>query len=353
MVAEACARGHQVSQDHIFLEANEEIALACNGSLSQHLGGLLERSRGDEGIRGERRLGHAQQQSVACGRLAPIATHGLVGDTECMPVHDGTRQEGSITRVSDLHLAHHLREDDFNVLIVDDHRLAAVDVLDFAQQILLGSFFATNPEDVVRIKRTVHQRLASFNLVTLVNPEVLALGHSVLGFLDDLAVLTLGLHNDRALAALTITEFHLTFDLTHHRGLFRAPGLEEFGHPRQTSGDVLGTGGFTRRLCQQGALPDLGPVFHFQISLLGHRIDRHGLALGVLDGQLGVQVAFVLNDLGSGGATTGIPFDLEGLALHEVLEVNDSFEFRDDRHGVRVPGAEHIASGDLLALSHL
>ena len=239
------------------------------------------------------------------------------------------------------------------MLVVNDHRLAAVNILDLAQQVFLSGFFATDTQDVIRIKRAVHQCFTGFDLVTLVDAQVLALGHSVLGFLDHFAAFSEGANDDRPLATFAVAKFHDTFDLTHHRGLFRASGFKEFGHTGQTTGDVLGTGRGPGRLGKQGSLTDFGTVFNFQISLLRHRIDRQGLALGILNGQLRVQIALVLDDLSARSATAGIPFDPEGLALHQVLEMNRSFEFRDDRHGVRVPSTKNIARRYLLAFFDL
>ena len=108
MVPEAGTRGHQVSQDHVLLEAHEEVSLASNSGLGQHLGGLLEGGRRDEGVRGKRCLGHTQQKGDARGRLTPVTTHGFVSDPESVAVHDGTREEGRVTGIGDLHLAHHL-----------------------------------------------------------------------------------------------------------------------------------------------------------------------------------------------------------------------------------------------------
>jgi hypothetical protein len=43
---------------------------------------------------------------------------------------------------TDLHLAHHLPEDDLDVLVVDRDALRAIDVLDLAQQVVLHRLLA-------------------------------------------------------------------------------------------------------------------------------------------------------------------------------------------------------------------
>ena len=65
--------------------------------------------------------------------------------------------------VLDLHLAQHAGDDDLDVLVVDFHALAAIDALDFVQQVLLHGFFAGDPQDVVRHQRTVDQGLAGLD----------------------------------------------------------------------------------------------------------------------------------------------------------------------------------------------
>src|SRR6185295_11313388 len=82
----------------------------------------------------------------------------------------------------DSHFAEHLRNDDFDVLVVDIHALAAIDVLNFASQVLLHGFFAGNAENIVRHERTVDERLAGTHKVARVDAQVLAVRNQVLAF---------------------------------------------------------------------------------------------------------------------------------------------------------------------------
>src|SRR5204863_5401067 len=70
----------------------------------------------------------------------------VVADAEAELVENFAREELAVAGVLDLHLAQHLREDDFDVLVVDLHALASVDVLDLGQQILMERLLAFDAE---------------------------------------------------------------------------------------------------------------------------------------------------------------------------------------------------------------
>ena len=80
------------------------------------------------------------------------------------------------------HLAEHLGDDDLDVLVVDLDALAAVDVLDFADEVLLHGLFAGDAQDVVGHQRAVDQGLAGPDEVAGVHAEVLAVRDQVLAF---------------------------------------------------------------------------------------------------------------------------------------------------------------------------
>ena len=79
----------------------------------------------------------------------------------------------------DADLAEHLGDDDLDVLVVDLDALAAVDVLDFADEVLLHGLLAGDAEDVVGHQRPVDQGLARPHEVAGVDAEVLAVGDEV------------------------------------------------------------------------------------------------------------------------------------------------------------------------------
>ena len=82
--------------------------------------------------------------------------------------------------VLDLHPPHHLPRDDLDVLVVDVHALQPVDLLDFVDEILLQLLLAKDVQDVVRIARAVHQRLARADALAFLDVHVHAARQRVL-----------------------------------------------------------------------------------------------------------------------------------------------------------------------------
>jgi hypothetical protein len=151
------------------------------------------------------------------------------------------------------------------------------------------------------------------------------------------------LDDDRPLAAALLAELDLAVDLADDGRVLRLAGLEDLGDSRQTAGDVLRSGHLSRRLGDQGAGLDLlrrprprcGPS---RASGTGR-----GVPFGVLDHDLRVQVALVLDDDHAGRrASTSV---LTVFALDDVLEA-DPASLGQDGDVVRVPLAE-LACFDL------
>ncbi len=189
MVPEAGPGRNHVAQDDVLLQAHQQVALAGEGCLGEHLGRLLEGCSRDKRIGGQRGLGDPQEQRQAGCRLATLLAHPLILAAETVLVHDGAGQEPGVTRIRDLHLTHHLRQDGLDVLVIDGHRLTAVDVLNFTQQVLLHRVLAVDSQNILGIQGAIDQRLAGNDLVALVNPKVLTLGDSVLVLGNDLTFL--------------------------------------------------------------------------------------------------------------------------------------------------------------------
>src|SRR4051794_31513059 len=60
VATETRGRRDQLPDDHVLLEAEQTVGLALERRVREHLGGLLERRRRQERIRGERGLGDAE-----------------------------------------------------------------------------------------------------------------------------------------------------------------------------------------------------------------------------------------------------------------------------------------------------
>src|SRR5580693_5048047 len=162
----------EASDDDVLFQAAQVIDLAVDAGFGEHARGLLERRGGDEGVGRERSLRDAQQQRTARGRLAALRNHALVLFAEGELVGLLFEQEPGIAHVFDLHPAHHLPHNHFDVLVGDVHALEPVDFLDFVHQVRLQLFFAEYSQDVVRVERAVHQRLARFHALAFLHIDV-------------------------------------------------------------------------------------------------------------------------------------------------------------------------------------
>ena len=131
------------------------------------------------------------------------------------------------------------------MLVGDGHALQAIDFLDFVHQIGLQFLFAEHGQDVVRVKRAIHERFACLDALALLHVDVHAPRDRVF-----LLRAVIGLHIEFALTLGDLTELDRAIDFADDRGLMRLTGLEELDHTRQTTGDVLGASGFPRDLGQ-------------------------------------------------------------------------------------------------------
>ena len=132
----------------------------------------------------------------------PVDEHALVLFEEAELVHLLVDQELGVADVLDLHPPHHLPRDDLDVLVVDVDALQPVDLLDFVDEVLLQFLLAKDVQDVVRVARAVHQRLAGADALAFLHVDVHAARQRVLARLGARLVrhdhdLALALH-DRA-----------------------------------------------------------------------------------------------------------------------------------------------------------
>src|SRR6185312_5209049 len=247
----------------------------------------------------------------------------------------------------DLHPAEHLPDDGFDVLVRDGYTLQTVDFLDFVDEIHLQLALAKNFQNVVRVARPVDECIAGAQPLAFLNVDVDAAGNAVL-FL--LSVVRRDVHLTLTLGNLA--KANHTIDLRDDRRIARLAGLEQFDNSRQTAGDVLRTGGFARDLREDVAGVQFVSVLHHQVSAAGHQVTL--VALGGLDddGRLTLLVGGVGNHEAR-KAGDFVDFFVEREAFLQVLELDRTGDFREDRERVRVPLADHIAELDLCTVFDL
>src|SRR5215469_9013946 len=248
VVLHAGAGRDQAADDDVLFQAAQVIDLAVDAGLGEHARGLLERRGGDEGVGRERSLRDAEEQRTAGSRLAALRNHSLVLFAEGELVDLLFEQEACIAHVFDLHPAHHLADNHFDVLVGDVDALQPVDFLDFVDQVSLQLFFAEYSQDVVRVQRAIHQRLAGLDALPFLHVDVHAAWNRVL-----LLASVVSRDVEFALSFRDLAELDRTIDFADDRGLMRLARFEQFDHTRQTTGDVFRLGGFARDLRQHVA----------------------------------------------------------------------------------------------------
>ena len=95
-------------------------------------------------------------------------------------------EEGGVAGVVDLHLAHHLTNDDLEVLVVDLHTLQTIDVLNLVDNVLLNGGRALDGENVVGSDDSVGERCAGTHGVVLLHKNLLRQRYKILALLTSL-----------------------------------------------------------------------------------------------------------------------------------------------------------------------
>ena len=225
------------------------------------------------------------------------------------------------------------------MLVVDIDALAAVHVLNLANQVLLYGLFARDSQNVVRHQWAVNERVTRLHVVARVDAGVLVLRDQVL-VLDTALVA----NDNRTLAALLLFEnLDHAVDFGDDGRVLRLAGLEDLRDARQTTGDVLRSTCLSWRLGDDGAWRDRLAFFDFEVSLLGHVVEVENLTvLGVFDHDLRMQVTLMLHDRVANVAA-GIALGANRFAFNEILEADLTTRFGENRNRVRVPFAQYVA----------
>src|SRR5439155_11654005 len=95
------------------------------------------------------------------------------------------REEVAVAGLVDPDLPEHLPDDDLDVLVVDRDALAAVDLLDFLDQVALDRVAAPRLEVLLRVDRAVGDGVAGANELALLDEEAGVMRDRVLA-LDDI-----------------------------------------------------------------------------------------------------------------------------------------------------------------------
>ena len=177
---EARARRDETSHDDVLLEAAEIVGLPVDRRFREDLGGLLEDdAEMNDSVESDAFVMPRSSGSAIAG-LAAALDDPLVLALEDVLLDLLVDQEVRVADVLDADAAQHLTNDDFDVLVVDRDALEAVNLLDLVHEIRRELLLALHAKDVVRVRRSVLQRLAGADAVARLNLDVLALRDQVL-----------------------------------------------------------------------------------------------------------------------------------------------------------------------------
>ena len=115
----ACSRRDELADDDVLFQAEERVGGGADCRACQHLDRVLEGGGGEERVGAEGCLGDAEQNFLRARRLLAFCQQRFVDLADFEAVHCVAGQIFGIAGASDLHLAQHLADDDFKMLVVD------------------------------------------------------------------------------------------------------------------------------------------------------------------------------------------------------------------------------------------
>ena len=233
------------------------------------------------------------------------------------------------------------------MLIADGHALQTVDFLDFVHQVRLQFLLAQHVENVVRVQRAIHQRIAGAQTLAFLHVDVNAARHRVF-----LLVAVVGRDVDLALSLGHFTEADHAVDLADDGRLARLAGFEQLDHARQTAGDVLGARALLGNLGQHIARTDIFAVLDHQVSAARQQIAL--VRLGVLDDKR--RLPLFIGRVGNHPTREAgdfVDFFVERDAFLQVLELHRTADFGKNRVRVRIPLGQQLPQLHVLTVLHL
>src|SRR6266436_8992111 len=351
VAVDARARRDQMADDDVLLEPQQVVPRAADRRVGQHARGLLERRRRNERLRRQARLGDPQEQRLVGRGLAALLHDAVLRVREGLLVHVLPLQELRVPGLDDLHLLQHLTHDHADVLVVDLHALQPVHLLHFVQEVLLHRPRALDPQDVVRIHRSLGEAVTGAHAVALVDAQVLAGRHLV-----QLRLPLLGVDVDLPLAALDLAEPHGAVHLGDRGRILGPPGLEQLGHARQAARDVARLVRLARHLREHEPGVHLLAVLDGELRPLGDdEVAQPLFLLPRLLDDLDVRVQLllpVLDDHPLAPSGELVQLLAHRLVLDDVYEPHHTAHVRHDRVGVGVPGEQHSVARHLRAVQH-
>ena len=254
------------------------------------------------------------------------------------------------------HLAQHLADDGFKVLVVNTHALMAVDALNLVHKIACQVFFTLGAQDVMQFGTSFGQGIACLHKVAVHCGDMLASWHQVFLVLADF-----GMDYQAALALGFALMLDDAGDFGNHGHVLGLADFKEFGNPGKTAHDILGLGRFAGTACNCLALGDCVAVLDHDDCAHRQEVDSLGLDFAVhllLDvaccrihdgnGRLEARCLEFLHR--QGDVVVLVNVFLHCLAGDKVHKLNEAFFFRDEGVIGGIPCGKHVALGNFLSV---
>src|SRR5262249_44338258 len=180
-------------------------------------------------------------------------------------------QKISIANLFDSDAPQHLAHNDFNVLVVDSNTLQTINLLYFINQIFSEGLLAQNIKDIVRVGRPVTKSRSILSSFSFVDSDVFSSWIAILSGPTDLRR-----HYNLPFSFGILAEGNHSVDFTDHGKFFRLAGFEELRHPRKSSRDIFGLGGFARNLRQDVARVDCLTILNVDMGAHRQEVARLG-----------------------------------------------------------------------------
>src|SRR6266540_3662936 len=182
-------------------------------------------------------------------------------------------------------------------------------------------------------------------MVTFMNTDMFPFGDQILFWLAQL-----GCNDYLALALGILTEGDNPVDLGDNGIILRFSCLEQLRDPWETTGNILGLGGFSGNLGNYVAGIDDGVLLNGDVCTHGEKVashhglaNPHRLARFVLQGNARTLVRVAgLNDYFAGETGNIIQLLLHGNPFDNVAKLDLTANLSKNRHGVRVPFGEAL-----------
>ena len=242
------------------------------------------------------------------------------------------------------------------------HTLQAVNFLHLLHNIARQRFNTLQAQDIVRIYGTIDNTLAAVHHLAVMHQNLLLfrdqrfISHAVY-ISDHQALLAFGF----------LTERHRAGNLCQHAGIFRNTSFKQFGHARQTTGNIAGFRRGLRNTRQHIAFADFLAFAHGNHRAY-RKCHRHGC---VGAGNAHIKAVFIqqfhgrAQELaGAGGAAfavdhhqsgqTGYFIGLlrHGYAFFDVFEAHRTGMLGNHRAGMRIPSGQGLAGFHRFAVLH-